>query len=510
MNLNYFKTLKNREFLLTTFFFIIHVIFYKSFPLNFSGAFGLAVDNFSKFNILDTMKIFYAAQSNSIFFSYVAFIFKLFLPLNGHEIIKILSASSYFFLYIFYYNLKNKIKFPEREYFLLLLFLNPLIFIFAFKGLNDLFSYSIGLAGISILIKNSNFNEINFKIFLGCLLLSLGICLKVFNLILILILFQSLDYNLKRILKLGTLILILPILFNFYIYYQLDFFLIKSSHDIDTDVLKNLFSNLHISNIINYIGFFCLISLPISLCFFINLLENKKYLFFLIISFPISFFLMKINTYHILSDEIGFGISNKFFNNSRINFFQFFCYMFVLNYLAIVFFFKKKSWVKDFKNFFSIFLIYIILISLFKGSQRYLILMLPLFYLIIFSHININKKYIRKYLIFIVCFLFSINFAHFSHNYLNSTSMHQITNYISKNKLNLSHIHPGLTSPHLYFMYVEPSTFHNAKMTILTEESKIKFQIEKFDVKNINKYIFYTNTKFFNKNVRLYGIRKYY
>ena len=174
------------------FSFLFHLVSINFHPTNFEGGYGQFSDFFNSKNKIAYLESYYFSQFNTYIFSAIASILNFLIPLiNGFQSIKILSAFSYFFLG---YGLFNILKYYEYKFniilFILIIFLNCIIWSYGFRAFNDLFAFSLAIfsfAGILINLKNK-------IIYFYALLLGIGISIKSYNLILILpLLFFSIN-----------------------------------------------------------------------------------------------------------------------------------------------------------------------------------------------------------------------------------------------------------------------------------------------------------------------------
>ena len=156
MNLNkaYFYTF----FLI---YFTLHIIFINNFPINFEFTFS----NFSNFFENYDKKIidqYFLSQANTLAFPFVAgFISKILGIDNGLYVTRLISVLSYIFLILGLINFSRYYKFEINYFLIILFFLNPLIWLFGYRGTPDLISASLGFYGISGLW-NLKFNTKKF------------------------------------------------------------------------------------------------------------------------------------------------------------------------------------------------------------------------------------------------------------------------------------------------------------------------------------------------------------
>ena len=129
--------------------FIIHLIFINNYPINFEFTFS----NFSKFfenydkSIIDQ---YFLSQANTIAFPFVAGLISKNLNIeNGLIITRIISLLSYIFLLLGLINFSKYYKFKINFLIVTLFFLNPLIWVYGYRGTPDLISASLGFYGLS-------------------------------------------------------------------------------------------------------------------------------------------------------------------------------------------------------------------------------------------------------------------------------------------------------------------------------------------------------------------------
>ena len=332
------KRLNNKEYLIfISLIFLSHFITINWYPTNFEGAYSKLAYFFSSSNKFYLIDSYSNVQANTIIFSLVASLLSNVTIFISPEIsVRILSAFSYFFLIFSFKNLLSFLR-KEDNLFLIILFVsNPLIWYYGHRIYVDLFAFSIGVYGFSILLDNENNKKI---IFLSSLWIAFAILLKPFNLILVPISFIYLIYSYKFKLKTYLLAHTLLPIFIFFIFivinnHYLNFFIIPekfvtsgniftSLEKIDSGYILNIFTNF-----IYYVGYLGILTFPLLFKLDKNYL-NINFFFKIIILLLVSFLLSKLLPYYA---EISLGPLQKFFN---IDFYKFiicvnFTYIFYL------------------------------------------------------------------------------------------------------------------------------------------------------------------------------------
>ena len=198
---------------------------------------------------------------------------------------------SYPFLFLGILNFSKYYKFKIHLFLIVLFFLNPLIWVFGYRGTPDLISASIGFYGLSCLW-TLEFKKRNF---IYSILISLSIVLKphcfIFGLLLFLHYLKEKKKNLfNKFLLLLIIITLLVILF-FLINYKLFFFLYSNNYQ---DALSFNFSDFF-NNFLSYFGLLYLFLFPISLFFYFYKKIFAKIVIYFII-YILGYFFLKLNS----------------------------------------------------------------------------------------------------------------------------------------------------------------------------------------------------------------------
>jgi hypothetical protein len=499
MNLN--STISNnkiKSLIILLIIFLIHIFCINFYPINDEFIFPVGAKLLEGKNI-EIIGTFFKYNANTLGFSTVIFFFSKFIPLNYYLIGKLLSSSGIILIYIGINNLIkiSKTNLNEKDYLLILLILlNPIIFIFSFRATPDFFSATLALFSVTFLILNKNFF---FKCFF-LILFSCAVIIKPINAIIILLIFYNFDLkknfykNNINLFLWASASMIIPVIFFIYNFYLFDFFLIPNNFKL----LKNFHILLFLMKFISYLGFFNLFILPL---YFDYLFKNTKINYFKLLSYIVfstllsSFFIDDIG-------EINFGFLQAYFN---YNFFSFILLMSFCIFLDFVYFSLKR---KDFDRklfIFSIFftIIFIFILSIFHPSQRYLLIMLPLLLLTIF---NIQKN--KFFFILTISLYILMNTILFVNHYSTSNNIKNVVVYLKKNKM-IQDTYPGFIGQHAlnYFIDFNKDMRISMDKDVLFDKNKKYYvsDLEPNDKKNI---IFFSKSKnFFKKNKNLYILK---
>ncbi len=175
------------------FILIFHLLFLNLYPVNDEFIFPVGAKLIENFDV-DEISLFFNYNANTLGFSLLIFFFSKFLPFDYYIIGKLLSCSGILLIYLAIFNLLkilklNKIK--DKHILILLIFFNPLIFIFSFRATPDFFASALSFFSIVYFLINK---ELIFKFFF-IILFSVAVIVKPFNAILIILIF--IDFNFK-------------------------------------------------------------------------------------------------------------------------------------------------------------------------------------------------------------------------------------------------------------------------------------------------------------------------
>lgn len=466
--------------LLSISIFLLHLLTVNFYPVNFEFSFSEGakfIDNFDK-KVID--EYFFNQANTFVFPLFIGLINKFFMINDTLISAKLISGTSYVFLGIGFIKIFRyyKIKF-SCFFFLIFFFLNPLIWTYGHRGIPDLFAASIAFYSFaSILEKKEIKSEKNYIEFL---LLGISICLKPFCLIYLGLIFL-LEYN-KDILKSFkkffipfSISLFLPFIYFLIIKINYGFYLIPEKFSSEVSFLKGGFVN-------NFLGYFIILSIFIFPLSFKKYFVNIKNIFFIIfILLPLSFYLgFIINSPQA---ELNFGSLNNIVGDEIIFFIGsislFTLFLYIFDYGK-----NKQLRIKKFEFLITV-LIYILILSLTRPSQRYLIIILPIVMMFFLITGNFNRKIIFYPVILLYIFFnifLSINF------YLNSSINKTIVEYLIQEDI-LKNTLPGPLYPHSYHFFYSKN-----------EKSHIISRDPKNNIKEFKKNIYFLEKKFYLKKI---------
>ncbi len=486
---------------------IFHLITINFAPTNFEGMIGVGTNFFQAEDKLTFLKIFFLGQFNSFAFSFFGALIRGIFPfLDSNQSIRILSALSYLFLILAISNLsefifKKKIRFEI----LLLIIINPLIWHYGHRMYVGLFSYSLSIYAFSqIIISKKKISSYFFY-----LVLSIGIVIKPFNLFLVPI--SILIYYYRNLFSLKTLInsfiflslsILVPVIYYFLIFTLLGDFIVPDNEDLKIAVFssdKARDIKYVLNNFIFYVGYLQLITLPFTL----NLdtfkqkfnIKNCTLVFILLLIF------IYLPTFIGISAELDFGPLQRFIPyNIYLLIISFTFVLFLYQNINIIFS-STLSW-KQKRTFIfivSLILIYFLCLSFIKGSQRYIIPAIPIYFLLYFNLEFIKNKIIS--FLTILGYLF-LNIILLVNYFIVGESSRQIKNFIIENEI-LFNTHPGVVTPHLYHLYQNEKNLISGKTMYLDE---VEYNI----VNNQNQidYIFKTSISLLNIEFNKFILKK--
>ena len=501
-NLHYF-------YIIILFTFILHLFSINFHPTNFEGGFGAFANFFETNDKIKYLSAYYNTQFNTYFFSFLGSSLNVLFPfLNGYESIKLISASSYFFLGLGIFNILKFCNFTnDRILFLLIIFFNCIIWNYGFRSFNDLFAYSVAIYFFSNILLANN----SKSIFLNSFLIGISAIIKSYNLILIIPIFFHLIFKSEkkvfvnlRIIYVFLLILIPFIIFHLTIYKYLGFLFAPKNEDLQIAIIGNdpgrdIFWVLN--NFIFYIGYLMLITFPFSVSFYLKTIKKIDFKYLLFIIFII-LFCIYFQKYFFISSELDLGPLQKYIPNAlykTIILFGFFLFSILLISLKKKNQFNKKK-NKEYLVIISTILVYLIVLSFIKAAQRYLILPLPFFLLFLFSVTQ------PKRIIFVTLVIYTfVNFFLLSNYYITGKSTQQVMEYLKKENI-LEHTNPGVMMPNVYHRY--NNCFLRVKQDAhlkCTENinNAIKLLSSKY------KSTYYRDNSIFSSNLKIFGVNFY-
>lgn len=450
---------------------VIHLGFINNYPISVEFSFIEMAKFFEDFNKLILYE-FLDIQANTVVYSLFIYILdKILLINNYHYSGKILSILSYFIIYFGIKNLNKFFNINENKLILftsLLIFLNPIIWIYGFKITSDLLPAATGFYSLSVLFdKKINLQKIIFSSFI----LSLTILLKpmfaiLFVFFVIYITFFTPQIQTKNVILYNCISFFfsfIPILTYGYILNKFNIVISSYSNDYINSFLNFNFFNFTTSFLyqVGILGIFCLPIIVNSLNIFFLKIKN-------ILAIIIFFILGYFNTYFPGELDLGtFFIFDKNFLKG-----SYFACSYIFIYSLYISF---KNTGRDQKKIYfvcllSVFL-YIFILSFFRPAQRYLMLFIPIIYYFYFiSTPGINFFFQKLVILIFIC----INFVLTTYSYNKSTIAKDIINYLEINKI-ISNTTPGPISDSYNFI-----KFKDIKKKYLITKNKQLNYIEKF------------------------------
>ena len=490
-------------YLLIFFTFVVHLISINFHPTNFEGGYGRYANFFQYEDKVLFLTAYHNNQFNTYFFSGLGSIINYLIPfIDGYQSMKILSASSYFFLGLGVLNILEFYKYKNnRIFFILIIFFNTIIWNYGFRAYNDLFAFSLAIFFFSKILISSK----EKTIYIYCFFLGISMTFKSYNLILLLPLYLIFFFQDKiknilsiKIIKIIVLTILPFIIYSLVTYKYLGFFFAPVSEDlqiaiIGNDPARDLFWVLN--NFIFYIGYLTLISFPFSIIFFIKLqkkITQSNLIIFLLIIFSSMF----LQNYFFISSELDLGPLQKFIPENfykaliLINFF-FFIYL-MKNFITVRPIDEKKFKI-SLVIIFTI-LSYLLALSFIKASQRYLILPLPFFFLFLF---NVIQPRVLIFTMLVIYTLFSSLLL--MNYYITSKSTDLILKYLKNEKILESTI-PGVATPHLHHLYDNCADFKHSEKCSGYIEGGIKLASSDYQI------VYYKEEAMFSSKITLLGI----
>ena len=499
--MNLTKLLNHNEiksFFILILIFIFHLFFLNLYPINDEFIFPIGAKLIENFKISE-INLFFDYNANTLGFSILLFVFSKILPLNYYIIGKLLSSCGLLLLYFAVYTLFKKFNqknIKDKYILILLILLNPLIFIFSFRSTPDFFSSALAFYSIVYFLNNRNFFLKSFFI----ILFSTAVIIKPFNAILIILIF--IDFNYQSFFCKKNFILfiwsilsfIIPFFYFIYNYYLFNFFLIPDQFNLASSFsLKS-----YLIRLLSYIGFFNLFLVILYLDLFKNsLIKNPfKILIYIITSFFFSFFFMQD------VGELNFGFMHKYLNPKIYFFIITFSFLLFCDFVLTLL--KTNKLNNYLLNFIFLITIFLIILSNFQPTQRYLLSILPLSLFFVFI---INKTKTLQIMTIIV-YIF-MNIPLLTNHYYTSKNIENIIVYLNKNDI-LNDTHPGFVGQHSlnYFIDFDKDVTVSMNKKKLFNEKK-NYYITDLEPLNKSDIIFFSKSNnIFKKNKNLYLIKK--
>jgi len=488
---------ENKSIYILIFISIFHLFFLNLYPVNDEFIFPVGAQLIENFDVGE-MSLFFDYNANTLGFSILIFFFSKFLPLDYYVIGKLLSCSGLLLIYLAIFSLLKILKLntiKDKHLLILLIFFNPLVFVFSFRATPDFFASALSFFSVVYFLKNK---KLVFKFFF-ITLFSIAVIVKPFNAILIILIF--IEFNFKSLfckknwnLILWFLLSLLTILsYFFYNYYLFDFFFIPDHFKLNRSFNIEAYSIRFLS----YIGFLNLFLMSLYIDIFFNsFIKNPlKILIYITISILCSYLFMQ-NV-----GELNFGYLHEYLN-SKIYFFFITLSFFIFSdfLLTLV---KNNKLDKNLLIFITLIILFFIILSNFQPTQRYL---LSVIILSLFIFFIINKT---RNLIFLTIIIYLVmNIPLLVNHYYTSKNIKSIIAYLNTNHI-LDDTHPGFIGQHSlnYFIDFEKDISKSMSKEFLF--SKKKYYVSDEIPTQHELIIFSTKSNnIFKKKKNLYLIKK--
>ena len=430
---------KNLIYIILVFSLFFHIICVNFYPVNFEFIFFEASSFIKEGFKKEIASQFFDMQANTFLFSFVISFFSIIFPfIEPVHIGKIISLSSFIFISLAALNLLEKKTFSNSNnfnhigYFLVFLILNPLIWVFGYRATPDVISVALAFYGFSIIYK---YPKNNNYLYFAAIILGFATSLKVLTGIyliagMMLVKFSYIKKNFTNCLIIAILYAIIPLVYFSITYYNFNFLLFTPYYQ---SVLTSVYNPaLYLNNLILYLSFLFIFSTPILTG---NIIINIKNFSVksIIINAPIYLIAYYLGSTDLIpSDEMNFGFFSNYLNSNILNGLLYCC-----SYSAVLLMYfkiRRSYFIKDFLSIRLLFvvIVYLLIIASSLASQRYLIVILPLFYFIFRFYIYEGFK---LNLLFLLVICVPANILLVTNQYLSGSVSSKMVKYINENNL---------------------------------------------------------------------------
>lgn len=433
---------KNKILIFFFIIFVFHIFCINFYPINDEFIFPIGSKLIEKYNVED-LSLFFDYNANTLGFSFVIFILSKISNLDYNLIAKLLSISGLIFILIGIYNILDIIKFKIQNnnllYLIVIIFLNPLIFNFSLRGTPDFFGSAISFFAISVFLSQKKI----FIKYLTIIIFGVGVIIKPTNGILILLNYLNIkNFSIKNLinysyLKNFSLLLFFPVVYFLINFNYFGFFVVPTNFS----YLGDFSLSEYLINFISYLGFLGLMICPLYLIYLKNLNVKKilKLLVYTFISILLALYFME------KSGELNFGPLSNYLGE-KVFFFVITMSFFLLFDLIIS---NKEKMNNNQKIILFLSLLFIVILSKYHTSQRYLLTILPLF-LILFHKIFFNKFFNLMTIILYI----SLNVLLFSNHYQTQLHVKNLINFLKNEKI-IFDTDPGYLGQHALNFFVQ-------------------------------------------------------
>lgn len=330
---------------------------------------------------------YFRLQANTVGLPILASLVSTLIPnVDMLIVVRVLSIIGIIFLYLGVTNFCTFLKRDDTMKLVILILLNPLVWVFSSRGTADFLPAALGLFAISLMLQE---NKSIIKALLAGFILGLAAILKYHAIFLLLFLIPCLWYSenksfqIKSFSIVSVISLSLLVIFLFFVHALFGFWVtppvFQSIHRLNIEEFVN--------NFFLYAGYLVLICAPFSFIFFDLLKIFNKYKYRLFLFLVLLFF----TGYLCFQDggELNFGPLDRYINKHISAGLFFVLSVFIL---APLFYQSKKPFLSDINKILTITLLLIIAVfSMTRPSQRYLLVVLPVFICLMPSRVISNK-----------------------------------------------------------------------------------------------------------------------
>lgn len=333
----------------------------------------------------------------------------------------------------------------DLKWLLLLVFANPLVWTFGGRGTADIFPAVTALLGLSFLFGEEKSSR---EIAIGIILMGIAASLKYHAIIFLAFLWiekyllqtKTFVANIKYLIKISSLILIPPIALILVMKFYFHFWIIPDTY---RTILKVHSSLMYIAtNFVAYSGYLSLLGFPFSMVMILENIKNRtiflKYILSVGIIFLGGFFFIHPN------GEMNLGpLDAVIAPRVTAGLFAVFCGALFLNLKLAINYFKDNKKEKIYATTIALgILVFISSLSVIRPAQRYLLFILPLFYILILRKIN------KSYAILTVLVFFMLNTFITLNQIVSGTAALDLVKKIEDRNL-IHDTYPGALAPHV-------------------------------------------------------------
>ncbi|MFT7228754.1 MAG: hypothetical protein ACI8PW_001344 [Methylophilaceae bacterium] len=435
--MKYSTDLMKAPFFIVAFTILIHSIFIFAPTVNLEFSFVDATEYFSFLNPVQLDQYFFY-QANTLALSYFTHLVSAILPnVTPLVLIRLTNLIGLVLLTIGIKKICHYLNIKNYTILLLLIVLNPLVWTYSGRATADFLPVAVGIFSVSLVLGSGN---IYLRSLVSGLLLGLSVTLKYHSLSLLVFMAVLLLLKEKRaavIIKMSIVTAITFLILGFYlviIKFGFGFWITPEKYQ---EVHRLNFLNI-INNLILYLGFLGLLTVPtffLSKSFYEPLQTKWKHI--LIIFTALLLFGAYLSTD---MGELNFGPLDSFFNSKlRLLMLSLLCLVTVmLTFMSN----QKESKIRSY--LWLVILLTLLVFSISRPAQRYLLFIIPFFILALPEKIIECKKLISTT---IIIFVLANSFIELS-RWSTGTAAILMTKRLEKGNL-IKQTNPGAIEAHV-------------------------------------------------------------